>query len=161
MARNSNLAKFQRLQSEMPHLLQYQCHLKPKSQFRHLIHNENNIVAANWIFHQMMDGIHTKDDIPLVAISVKSKSNEPSPIHDNRYAVTLQLKFYRESCANHTYAESALETAIRVVSIHWEACVHVMDKDLFQECVIGKYNNMVKKWRKDMGFGDEEELSAL
>ena len=96
MARNSNLAKFQRLQSEMPHLLQYIMSLQtPKSLNSDiLIHNENNIVADNWIFHQiMMDGIHTQDDLPLVAISVTSMSNEPCPHHDSRYAITLQLKF--------------------------------------------------------------------
>lgn len=59
-----------------------------------LLNDENNMVAASWTFHQMMDGLDTTDGIPLVAMSVSATSEETSTAHGNRYAATLLLEFF-------------------------------------------------------------------
>jgi hypothetical protein len=118
-----------------------------------LENNENNLVAASWRFHQMMDGLNTAEGIPLVVISIKTASNERSAAHDNRYVVTLILEFFNETSA---MAFAATDQAKKVEKTRWETCVYVMDLALFKECVEWKAKDTTEKWQVHKVFSERE-----
>jgi hypothetical protein len=149
----TSLVRFQSLDKECPDLLHYKCHLKGKATFRNLANNENNMVAASWKLHQMMDGMNTAERIPLVAISIKTASNERSAAHDNRYAVTLSLEFFNETSA---MAFAATDQAKKVDKTRWETCVYVMDLALFKECVEWKAKDTAGKWQEHKDLLERE-----
>jgi hypothetical protein len=149
----TSLVKFQAIDKAYADVLHYKCHLKDRAKFRNLANNENNMVTASWLFHQMMDGLNTLEGIPLVAISVETASEHSSAAHDNRYAVTLQLEFYNETSAL-TFVPTA--QAKKVDNTRWVTCVYVKDVSLFQECVAWKAKDTQAKWLKHGEFLERE-----
>ena len=93
---DTSLVKYQCVDKQVRGLMPYKCHLKDKTKCKTLQKNENNMLAASWPFHQLMDGLSTGECIPMVANSVKSKTTHRSSAHAHRVAVTLLLEF-RES----------------------------------------------------------------
>jgi hypothetical protein len=145
----TSLAKFQAIDKPRADVLHCKCHLKGRAKFRNLASNENNMVAASWLFHQMMDGLNTVEGIPLVAISIETASEHRSAAHDNRYVVTLQLEFYNETSAL-TFVPTA--QAKKVDNIRWATSVYAKDLALFQECVAWKAKDTQAKWQTHREF---------
>jgi hypothetical protein len=140
----TDLAQYQRLDKFMPGLAHYKCHLKSKAKFKHLLNDESNMVAASWPFHQMLDGLHTTESIPLVVLSVINSAEFSSAAHGNRYSVTLKVKFRDKACAS---SFAAIDMAKRLDDTTWETVVHVLDKETFLECVAWKYADTKEQWR--------------
>lgn len=149
----AQLAQYQSIDKLVPHIDHYKCHLKDKAKFKHRQKNESNMVAASWSFHQMMDGLHTTEGIPLVALSVKAVSEQRQSAYDNRYAVTLLLEFFYEELAT---VFSAKEGARKIDASSWETVVFVRDKVVFEECVKWKLNDTREKWQEHRNFLDHE-----
>lgn len=150
---NTDLARYQSIDKMLPHLKHYKCHLKNKSKFKKLQSDENNIVAASWTFHQLLDGLNTAEGIPLVTLSVKSTSNHRIASRDNRFSVTLNLEFfYKESAA----AFAGNEGASKVDELNWETVIFVKDKVRFQACVEWKYTDTAKEWERHRRFLEQE-----
>ena len=146
---NTPLVRYQSIDKLIPHIEHYKCHLKDKAKFKSLQNDENNMVAASWPFHQMMDGLNTMEGIPLVALSVKEASEQRLSAYDNRYAVTLLLEFFYKDLAA---VFAAKEGARRVSSSSWETVVYVRDKTEFEKCVVWKFNDTQKKWEDHRAF---------
>lgn len=151
------LAKYQCLDKQVHGLTPYKCHLKDKAKFKQLQSNENNILAASWTLHQMMDGLKTAEGIPMVVISVKSQESHRSAVHANRVAVTLLLEFRESGQAewfqgNDYNAEGGLAAKRIVGTNNWETTVFVMDPILFSECIKWKYENTKKAWEEHEEF---------
>jgi Crinkler effector protein N-terminal domain len=150
---NTDLARYQSIDKLLPHLKHYRCHLKSKSKFKNLQSDENNMVAASWTFHQLLDGLNTTEEIPLVALSVKSTSDHTISSRDNRFSVTLNLEFfYQETAA----AFAGNEGARKVDELNWETVIFVKDKVKFQDCVEWKYKDTKKEWERHRDFLEQE-----
>lgn len=150
---NTDLARYQSIDKLLPHIKHYKCHLKDKSKFKKLQNDENNMVAASWTFHQLMDGLNTDEGIPLVALSVKSISDCRLASRNDRFSATLNLEFfYKDSAA--TFAGN--EGAVKVDEQNWVTTVFVRDKAKFQECVAWKYNDTKKSWDEHRRFMQQE-----
>ena len=145
----TELAKYQSIDKLLPHLKQYKCHLKSKSKFKKLQNDENNIVAASWTFHQLLDGLNTEEGIPLVKLSVKSTSAHRITSQGNRFSVTLNLEFFYQENAS-VFAGN--EGARKVNESNWETMIFVKDKDQFQKCVEWKYEDTTIAWEKHRRF---------
>jgi hypothetical protein len=146
----SALAKFQSVDKQHPILLPYKCHLKDKAKFKALQANENNMLAASWPFHQMMDGLNTEDGLPMVCISVESRGESRSAAHGNRVPVTLQLEFRNQvAAAGYTGNDRASK---RINDTVWKVMVYVTDPKLFCECVAWKENDTRQRWLEHQQF---------
>ena len=146
----SLLAKFQSIDKQQPFLLPYKCHLKDKAKFKSLQTNENNMLAASWPFHQMMDGINTEDGLPMVCISVQSQGGSRSASHGDRVPVTLRLEFRNQAVAAGYVGND--RASKRVSETVWDVTVYVTDPKLFGECVAWKENDTRQKWLKHQQF---------
>ncbi|KAG7372997.1 hypothetical protein IV203_033721 [Nitzschia inconspicua] len=113
----SNLLCYQCIDQPMPHINHYKCHLKDKAKFKQLQCNENNMVAASWLFHQQLDGLNVAEGIPLVALSFKTASNDRLVSHNRRYRVTLLVEFFYQELAA-AFAPTGLARKIDETS--WE-----------------------------------------
>jgi hypothetical protein len=149
----TELAKYQSIDKLLPHLQHYKCHLKNKSKFKELRNDENNIVAASWIFHQLLDGLNTAEGIPLVLLSVKSASDHRIAAQGNRVLVTLNLEFFFQENAA---AFAASEGARKVDDMNWETVIFVKDRDQFQKCVEWKYGVTKTAWDQHRHFLADE-----
>ena len=145
----TELAKYQSIDKLLPHLKHYKWHLKNKSKFKKLQNDENNIVAASWTFHQLLDGLNTEEGIPLVKLSVKSTSDHRIASQGNRFSVTLNLEFFYQENAS---AFAGNEGARKVNELNWETVIFVKDKDQFQKCVEWKYEDTTMAWEKHRRF---------
>jgi hypothetical protein len=148
----SLLATFQSVDRQQPFLLPYKCHLKDKAKFKSLQANENNMLAASWPFHQMMDGLHTEDGLPMVCISVQSQGDAPSASHGDRVPVTLRLEFRHQSAAAGYVGNTT--TSKRINETVWDVTVYVTDPKLFCDCVAWKENDTRQKWLDHQQFLD-------
>mgnify|MGYP000473180020 CR=1 FL=1 len=145
----TNLLRYQCIDKPMPHIKHYKCHLKDKARFKQLQMNENNMVAASWLFHQQLDGLNVDEGIPLVALSWKNASKNCHASHNMRCQVTLLVEFfYRELAAAFTPAGQAR----KVDEMSWEISVHVEDKNVFEECVDWKSAHTKKQWNDHRAF---------
>jgi hypothetical protein len=149
---NSALTKYQSVDKNYSFLRQFKCHLKDKARFKSLQGNENNILAASWPFHQMMDGLNTESGLPLVCISVLSRGSSPSAAHDDRVSITLRLEFSDEIVAAAYVGNERLST--RINDKIWDVVVYVADPELFTECVTWKENDARQKWEEHQRFLD-------
>ena len=154
---NTPLVRYQSIDKLVPHLKHYKCHLKDKAKFQRLQTNENNMLAASWTFHQQLVGLNVDEGMPLAAISVKEASRCRIAAHDDRYRVTLSIKFFYPELAS---SFAALEGAHMVVdddgSRYWETVVHVKDKKLFLECIEWKFQDTTKQWQNHREFLEQE-----
>lgn len=150
---NAALTRYQSIDKLVPHVNHYKCHLKDKAKFPKLKNNENNMVAASWTFHQLMDGLNTSEGIPLVALSVKATSEHRSTAHDNRFAVVLLLEFFYQEL---TMVFAAREGARKVDDVSWETKVYVRDKEEFEQFMAWKFNDTKNQWEKHRAFLERE-----
>jgi hypothetical protein len=127
-------------------VLPYKCHFKDKSKFKSLQNNDNNMLAASWTFHQMMDGLNTVDDLPLVCISVLSQGNARSTDHEERVLMTLQLEFFRPAAAAAYIGNKS--TSKRINETVWNVDVYVDDPKLFTDCVSWKEKDTRQRWQE-------------
>lgn len=121
----------------------YKCHLKDKARFKSIARNENNVLAASWALHQMLDGINHADDMSVVKLSVVSSSTHTVASKDNRYAVVVQLEFFNTVDAA---AFQACQGADKVDNKNWRTTVHVKDKTQFTEFVSWKGESTQQQW---------------
>ncbi|KAG7340296.1 hypothetical protein IV203_023839 [Nitzschia inconspicua] len=149
----SNLLRYQCIDQPMPHINHYKCHLKDKAKFKQLQRNENNMVAASWLFHQQLDGLNVAEGIPLVALSFKTASNDRLVSHNRRYRVTLLVEFFYQELAA-AFAPTGLARKIDETS--WEISLYVEDKDMFKECIDWKSANTKKQWNDHREFLNAE-----
>ena len=155
------LAKYQCLDKQPPGLLPYKSHLKDKTRFKSMQNDENNLLAVSWSLHQMMDGINTDQGLPMVSISVRSKGKgQPSIDHDNRFPVTLLLKFRDENHANMFQPNDTDENEIndeggsrRIDGTNnWEVVVYVTEPKTFCACVNWKHGDTKRQWAQHEAF---------
>ncbi|KAG7342462.1 hypothetical protein IV203_007555 [Nitzschia inconspicua] len=149
----SNLLRYQCIDLPLPHINHYKCHLKDKAKFKQLQWNENNMVAASWLFHQQLDGLNVAEGIPLVALSFKTASNDRLVSHNRRYRVTLLVEFFYQELAA-VFAPTGLARKIDETS--WEISLYVEDKHMFKECIDWKSANTKKQWDDHREFLNAE-----
>ena len=130
----------------------YKMHIKPKAQFKKLASDDNNVLIGSWTpFHQMFDGLHTEDDIPLVAVRPVSESSfEPSMLGEpslKRFKVDLELKFRNEGCAS-KLGSCLKDGSIKVSETVWKSNVYVLNPELFCDCLKWKMEETEKKWQE-------------
>lgn len=141
---NSPLVTYQSVDKRQFGLKQYKCHLYDKAKNKTYLNNENNMIAASWTFHQMLDGLNTDERIPLLRVSLKSSSPNRHAEKDNRYAVALGIEFKDEALAQNYQSPVG---AKKVDDTNWEVTVYVQDKGVFEECVNWKYADTTQKWK--------------
>lgn len=149
----TNLLCYQCIDKPAPHIKHYKCHLKDKAKFKQLQMNENNMVAASWLFHQQLDGLNVEEGIPLVALSWKAASNDRLAHHNRRYQVTLLVEFFYQELAA-VFASTGLARKIDETSR--EISVYVEDKHMFKECIDWKSTNTKKQWNDHIEFLNAE-----
>ena len=140
---DSPITIYQSLEGLLAGLKHVKCHLHDKAKNKKLQNDENNMVAASWPFHQMMDGISTKESIPLLRLSFLKASQNRLAEFDNRFRVTVQVEF--RHVANASLYRAPLG-AVKLNETTWKTDVYVKDKQIFQECLEWKYNNTTKAW---------------
>ena len=121
----------------------YKCHLKDKARFKSIARNENNVLAASWALHQMLDGLNHADGMSVVKLSVASSSTLPVATVDNRFAVVVQLEFFNEVDAA---AFQARQGARKINNNTWQTTVYVKDKTEFTKFVSWKGESTQKEW---------------
>mmetsp|Transcript_19548 Transcript_19548/g.42141 ORF Transcript_19548/g.42141 Transcript_19548/m.42141 type:complete len:345 (-) Transcript_19548:419-1453(-) len=122
----------------------YKCHLKDKARFRSVARNQNNLLAASWNLHQMLDGLNNMDSMSVLKLSVVNASEYRLAEKDNRFRVTLQLEFYHELDAK--AFQPRPEGARRINEKIWHTTVYVQDKVEFSEFVAWKSNDTQEQW---------------
>ena len=128
----------------------YKCHLKDKATFKNLQNKDDNVVAASWPFHQMLDGLNVVGGIPTVKLSVANEAEHPSAAHAGRFRVNLRLEFLTLLDANSFVGRPNLSQ--RIDDLTWQVTVFVKDKKTFRECVEWKGENTQTTWdRMDVG----------
>ena len=138
------LAVYQALDVCMGTNKHYKCHLKDKALFKSVQRNPNNIVAASWTLHQMLDGLNNQDKMPVVRLSVAGTSQHRITNEGGRYQVTLQLDFFHEIDAEALQAKVGYSE--RVDQKTWRTTVYVEDKNKFTECVEWKGTATQNLW---------------
>lgn len=123
--------------------LPYKCHLKDKARFKSVAQDPNNLLAASWPLHQMLDGLNNRDNMSVVKLSVVSKSPTPIAAQDGRFSVTLRLDFLNDIDANSFQARNG---ARRSDTKQWETVVYVRDPTKFEEFVEWKGNDTQSQW---------------
>jgi len=121
----------------------YKCHLKDKAKFKSVARNENNIVAASWALHQMLDGLNHADNMSVVKLSVTSLSDYTISSQDNRYAIVVKLEFFNSVDA------AAFQPRVGATQIDnktWQTTVYVKNKREFAEFVQWKGDDTEKQW---------------
>lgn len=122
----------------------YKCHLKDKAKFRSVATNPNNLLAASWPLHQMLDGINNDDSMSVLKLSIFNTSECRLVEKDNRFAVILQLEFFHAVDAKAFRPRP--EGARRINEKIWHTTVYVKDKCEFNEFVAWKSNNTQEQW---------------
>ena len=121
----------------------YKCHLKDKAKFKSVARNENNIVAASWHLHQMLDGLNHTDNMSVVKLSVTSMSDYTISSQDNRYAIVVKLEFFNSVDAA---AFQPRVGATKIDNTTWQTTVYVKNKAEFVEFVQWKGDDTEKQW---------------
>ena len=121
----------------------YKCHLKDKAKFKSVARNPNNILAASWPLHQMLDGLNNLDRMSVVKLSVAYASDSLVLSQDNRFAVTLQLGFFHKVDASSFQPRNGAKKLNEKV---WQTTVYVKDKNAFVEFVKWKANDTQNQW---------------
>lgn len=138
------LAVYQALDVCMGTNNHYKCHLKDKALFKSVQRDPNNIVAASWTLHQMLDGLNNRDKMPVVKLSVCGTSQHPLADKQGRYRVSLQLEFFHIIDAQAFQPKAGCSE--RVDQKTWKTTVHVEDKNKFIECVEWKGSATQNLW---------------
>lgn len=121
----------------------YKCHLKDKAKFKSIARNENNVLAASWPLHQMLDGLNHADDMSVVKLSVASTSEYGICTKDDRYAIALQLEFFNEVDAA---AFQPRMDASKIDDRTWRTTVYIKNKTEFAEFVRWKGEDTENQW---------------
>ena len=145
----SPIGKYQCLDKQVVGYNPYKCHLKDKAKFKSLQSNENNIVAASWQLHQLMDGLNSIDAIPGVALSVANTGSERIAERDNRIMVRLNLEFRNKYLAD-LFQGNGMPS--RVDDTNWQVTVYVEDSATFCDCVQWKHADTKKQWEDHERF---------
>uniref|UniRef100_A0A6T7I4N0 Uncharacterized protein n=1 Tax=Attheya septentrionalis TaxID=420275 RepID=A0A6T7I4N0_9STRA len=141
---DSALIKYQSIDKMPLGVVQYKCHLHDKAKNKRLQNNENNMVAASWYFHQLLDGVHTDDKIPLVVLTFVSASEARLADKDNRYQVKISVEFFDQK-----YRETyQAPVGARLMDGVWQTSVFVKDKNIFKTCVDWKEQDTRNKWKQ-------------
>lgn len=139
------LAQYQSLDRHMAKLNHVKCHLHDKAKNKKLQNDENNMIAASWPFHQMMDGIATTEKIPTLRLSFISASDHTLAVHDNRYEVSVGIEFRDAASASNYQPPTG---AIKVDALNWRTVVYVKNKETFKTCLEWKHNSTTMVWNK-------------
>ena len=121
----------------------YKCHLKDKARFKAVARDQNNLLAASWPFHQMLDGLNNVDDMSVVKLLVVGTSEGPIVAQGNRFSVTLRLEFFHQVDADSFQAKTG---ALRRGTKEWETVVYVRDAARFREYATWKGNDTQSQW---------------
>ena len=149
VAAGSPLGQYQCLDKQMIGFNPYKCHLKDKAKFKSLQSDENNIVAASWQLHQLMDGLNSVDGIPGVALSVVNVGKERSAEHGGRIMVRLNLEFRSKYHADLFQGKGM---PLRVDDLNWQVAVYVEDGATFCDCVAWKQSDTKRRWKEHGTF---------
>ncbi|KAL3921033.1 MAG: hypothetical protein SGILL_002967 [Bacillariaceae sp.] len=121
----------------------YKCHLKDKAKYKSVARNPNNVLAASWPLHQMLDGLNHYENMSVIKLSISSVSDTTIATQDNRSSVTLQLEFFNKVDAA---AFQARQGARQVDERTWQTTVYVKDKDEFAVFVDWKGDDTQRQW---------------
>lgn len=149
VAASSPLGQYQCLDKQIVGYNPYKCHLKDKARFKSLQTNENNLVAASWQLHQLMDGLNSTEGIPGVALAVVKTGDERSAEHDDRVMVRLNLEFRNKYLAGLFQGN---DMPSRVDDKNWQVTVYVKDSTTFCDCVRWKHSDTKKRWKEHETF---------
>lgn len=125
----------------------YKCHLKDKARFKAVARDQNNLLAASWPLHQMLDGLNNNDDMSVVKLSVVGTPMGPIVAKGNRFAVNLRLEFFHQVDADSFQAK---EGSVRRGKKDWETVVYVKDAARFREYVAWRGNDTQSQWDRYM-----------
>ena len=140
---NDPVALYQSLDVCVGRTKPYKCHLKDKAKYKSAAKDPNNILAASWALHQMLDGLNHHDGMSVVKLSVDSMSDTTFAEYDSRYRVILKLEFFTEvDAAAIQWRTGAQKLDKRT----WHTTVHVKDKQKFAEFVEWKGNDTQRQW---------------
>ena len=141
--RSDPVALYQSLDVCVGRTKPYKCHLKDKAKYRSVAKDPNNILAASWPFHQMLDGLNHLDEMSVVKLSVVSMSDTTFAQYDSRDRVVLKLQFFTEGDAAAVQWKSGAQNSDKVT---WLTTVYVKDKQKFAEFVEWKGNDTQRQW---------------
>ena len=90
----------------------------------------------------------------MVAISVRSRKGSASVDHDDRFPITLLLKFREETHAA-MFQGNDNEGSKRIEGTNnWEVVVFVEDPKVFCACVAWKLGDTKRQWAAHQAFID-------
>lgn len=148
----SRLFRFQLLEAEDSFRASgtnpYRCHLKDQARFKALKSNENNIIAASWPFHQLLDGLNTIDGLPHVRLEPVQTDTFIKETLDgeDRFKVFVNIVYHKTQYASCIGLKHGSE---KLSDTTWRSFVHVKDPTLFCECLQWKNDDTAEKWRND------------
>lgn len=130
------------------------CHIKPRSDFKKLINNENNLLAMSRDFHDYFDGMMTVDcetginDIPMIAIKPPEEHNCEDELVSGMKRKRVELVV---ECRNREIGgivEKSLKMgSVKVSDTQFKTFVHVEDAITFCDCLDWKYKNACEIWK--------------
>jgi len=126
----------------------YTMHLKPQSEFKELRQEMFNRLAGTWLFHQNLDGLHTLDGHPGLAIRPRfDPSHDISQVVDGqeRTRVEVLIEFRSEAFSKNVQLKDG---SSRISPSEWASYVHVEDAKKFRECLDWKYASTKSTWRE-------------
>ena len=129
----------------------YVCHVKPKARFEALENKEYNKIAASWAFHQMFDGLNTKDlktgehDLPLVAVKPLKTEIKEEMVGEparKRTRVGVEIEFHDPQYAKNVVLKPG---STKISDTKWRTFVHVEDGEKICNCLDWRNSDARKK----------------
>ena len=144
----------------------YRCHLISKSTIekskdldKSLADDDNNLLAASWLFHQYLDGSNVEDEctglsLPQIAESRDFKEEIVGDPPFKRKQVELSVQCRDDDIAK-VIGQRLKNGSESKSKKEWKIFVHVTDPQLFCDCLEWKYEDTVKKWKDADGAIDD------
>lgn len=124
----------------------YKMHLKDKANSKKLAGNENNILLGSWQCHQYLDGLHTADGLPQMAVGFLSADDCAKTVGgQKRYRIDVTIEF-RSDQAEEQMVGNLKDGSFKQEERKWKSFVHVQDKTTFIECLQWKYVKTKGEW---------------
>jgi hypothetical protein len=154
---DSPLKKYQAIESLawLSSVGAFKLHLKDKAlpEFKSLRYDDNNLLAASWIFHQFFDGLNLPDtphQVPLVAVKPLRRAIERQIFEDGerRLRIDVQVECFTLKAANalRPYIPDGGTIVPDSNQSKWVVPVYAQNADILWECLQWKYDDSVAKW---------------
>lgn len=133
----------------------YKLHLKDKAlpEFQALRYDDNNLLAASWIFHQFFDGLNLPDtphQVPQVAVRPLRRAAESQifPDGERRLRIDVQVECFTQKAANtlRPFMPDGGTIVPGSNQTKWTVAIYAQSGDILWECLQWKYDDNVSKW---------------